>query len=73
MASASSSTPTSSSGRVASPRSATKFGLADRGRIAPGARADLVLVDGNPLVDIEATRAIVMIFKNGYGVPRALP
>jgi len=49
------------------------FGLADRGRIAPGARADLVLVDGDPLLDIAATRAIVKVFKNGYDVPRSLP
>jgi imidazolonepropionase-like amidohydrolase len=46
------------------------FGLADRGRIAPGARADLVLVDGDPTKDITATRAIVHVFKNGYDVPR---
>jgi imidazolonepropionase-like amidohydrolase len=50
---------------------ADRFGLADRGRIAPRARADLILVDGNPLVDIEATRAIVKVFKNGYDVSRA--
>lgn len=49
---------------------ADAFHLADRGRIAPGARADLVLVDGNPLADITATRAIVRVFKNGYDVPR---
>jgi imidazolonepropionase-like amidohydrolase len=49
---------------------AEAFKLANRGRIVPGARADLVLVDGNPLVDINATRAIVRIFKNGYDVPR---
>jgi imidazolonepropionase-like amidohydrolase len=49
---------------------AEAFKLANRGRIAPGARADLILVDGNPLADIKATRAIVKIFKNGYDVRR---
>jgi imidazolonepropionase-like amidohydrolase len=49
---------------------AEAFKLTDRGRIALGARADLVLVDGNPLVDIKATRAIVRVFKNGYDVRR---
>ncbi|GAA0622457.1 amidohydrolase family protein [Kribbella sandramycini] len=34
------------------------FGLADRGRIAVGARADLLLVDGDPLTDITATHRI---------------
>ena len=52
---------------------ADAFKLADRGRIAPGARADLVLVDGNPLRDIRATRAIVRVFKNGFEVPREPP
>ena len=52
---------------------AAAFGLVDRGRIAPGARADLLLVEGNPLEDIRATRAIVRIFKNGYEVSRTPP
>jgi imidazolonepropionase-like amidohydrolase len=43
--------------------------LAHMGRL--GARADLVLVDGNPLADIKATRAIVRVFKNGFYVRRA--
>jgi imidazolonepropionase-like amidohydrolase len=34
------------------------FRLADRGRLMVGARADLLLVDGDPLVDITATQRI---------------
>ena len=49
---------------------ARRFGLADRGRIAPGLRADLLLVEGDPTTDITATRAIVGIWKNGHAVPR---
>lgn len=41
------------------------FGLLDRGRIAPGLRADLVLVAGDPDRDITATRAIVQVWRNG--------
>ena len=37
---------------------ADHFDLADRGRIRPGLRADLVLLEENPLVDISATRKI---------------
>ncbi|HEY4082132.1 MAG TPA: amidohydrolase family protein [Burkholderiaceae bacterium] len=48
------------------------FKLADRGRIAPGLRADLMLVDGDPTQDISATRAISGIWKNGYAVDRSL-
>ena len=50
---------------------AARFGLSDRGRIAPGLRADLVLVDGNPLEDIRRTRAIVGVWKRGVPVDRA--
>ncbi|MFZ5636081.1 MAG: CIA30 family protein [Pseudomonadota bacterium] len=49
---------------------ARRFRLADRGRIAPGLRADLLLVDGDPTVDILATRDIVGVWKNGYAVAR---
>jgi imidazolonepropionase-like amidohydrolase len=52
---------------------AERFGLKDRGRIAPGLRADLVLVDGDPTSDIKATRAISRVFKNGYQVDRTVP
>ena len=57
--------------RAATLATADAFGLSDRGRIVVGARADLVLVDGNPLTDIAATRAIVRVFKNGFDVRRA--
>jgi hypothetical protein len=50
---------------------ARAFRLNDRGRIAPGLRADLVLVDGDPTADITATRAIVGIWKGGVRFDRA--
>ncbi|MEO6764916.1 MAG: amidohydrolase family protein [Umezawaea sp.] len=46
------------------------FGLADRGRIAVGHRADLVLVSGDPLTDITATRAIERIWRAGTACDR---
>ncbi len=51
---------------------AHRFGLTDRGRIAVGQRADLLLVDGDPTRDITATRAIAGVWKNGYAIDRAL-
>lgn len=50
---------------------AKAFGLADRGRIAKGLRADLVLVDGDPTAEIQATRAIAGVWKGGVAVDRA--
>ena len=41
------------------------FGFHDRGRIAVGTRADLVLISGDPTVDIKATRDIVGVWKLG--------
>lgn len=49
---------------------ARRFRLGDRGRIAPGLRADLLLVEGDPTVDIADTRRIANVWKNGYPVPR---
>ncbi len=46
------------------------FHLADRGRIAVGRRADLVLVKGDPTTEIKATRHITGIWKNGQAVDR---
>ena len=44
--------------------------LTGRGRIAPGLRADLVLVDGDPTTDIKATRRIVGVWKQGRAIDR---
>ena len=41
------------------------FGLKDRGSIAPGLRADLVLVEGDPLAEIAHTRKIVAVWRGG--------
>ncbi|HEX7832041.1 MAG TPA: CIA30 family protein [Thermoanaerobaculia bacterium] len=50
---------------------AKAFRIDDRGRIAKGLRADLVLVNGDPTTDITATRAIEGIWKGGVRVDRA--
>ncbi|MEU8109401.1 amidohydrolase family protein [Nonomuraea muscovyensis] len=44
---------------------ARHFGLDDRGRIAPGLRADLVLVEGDPTRDITATGSIADVWRRG--------
>lgn len=46
------------------------FSLTDRGRIAPGLRADLLLVRGDPTKDIRRTRDIVAVWKQGVRVDR---
>lgn len=50
---------------------ADAFGLEDRGRIAEGMRADLLLVRGDPTVDITATRDIEGVWKGGTRLDRA--
>lgn len=44
---------------------AQAFGLRDRGAIRVGNRADLVLIDGDPLADITATRAVRRVWVGG--------
>lgn len=44
---------------------AQHFGLADRGAIRPGLRADLLLIDGDPMADIAATRSIQRVWCAG--------
>lgn len=51
--------------RAATSLPARHFGLTDRGAVEPGLRADLVLVDGDPIADISATRAIRRVWLAG--------
>ena len=51
--------------KAATSRTATAFDLHDRGRIAEGLRADLLLVEGAPDRDVTDTRRIVKIWKAG--------
>jgi imidazolonepropionase-like amidohydrolase len=46
------------------------FHLGNRGRIAVGARADLVLIDGDPTRNIADTLSIYRVWKNGYSIDR---
>lgn len=54
--------------RSATALPAERFGLSDRGRIADGLRADLLLVEGDPTADILNTRHLLRVWKNGYEV-----
>lgn len=50
---------------------ADAYGLPGRGRIGPGHRADLVLVNGDPTRDITAMRDVAAVWRNGTRVDRA--
>jgi imidazolonepropionase-like amidohydrolase len=50
---------------AATSTAADYFGLDDRGRVSPGLRADLVLLDADPLVDITDTRDISAVWIAG--------
>ena len=56
--------------RAATSVPAMVLGLEGRGRVAPGMRADLVLVRGDVEADIHATRHIELVMKGGHAVSR---
>lgn len=47
------------------------FGLADRGRVAPGLLADLVAAPGDPLADLSAVTRVQFVMKGGEVVKGA--
>ncbi len=51
--------------RAATSAPARRFGLTDRGRIVPGALADLLLVDGDPTATISDTLSIGAVWRRG--------
>lgn len=51
--------------RAGTALTAKLFGWKDRGRIAPGLKADLVLIEGDPLLDIDATLNIASVWRDG--------
>ena len=57
---------------AASAKVARFFGISDRGTIAVGRRADLLLVRGDPTKDITASRNIIGVWKNGSLISRTV-
>ncbi|MFF2045924.1 amidohydrolase family protein [Kitasatospora sp. NPDC058170] len=55
---------------MATTNAAHALGLADTGRIAPGMRADLVAVDGDPLTDLSALRRVRHVLAAGRSAAR---
>jgi len=51
--------------RTATVNAAALLNVTDRGRIAPGLRADIVAVPGNPLDDIHVTEKVSFVMKQG--------
>jgi imidazolonepropionase-like amidohydrolase len=51
--------------RSATSLTARRFRFLDRGRLVEGLKADLLLVEGNPLVDIDATLNVRGVWRDG--------
>jgi imidazolonepropionase-like amidohydrolase len=56
--------------RSATSLPARRFSLGDRGRIAPGLRADLLMVEGDPTTDISSTLSIARVWRRGVEADR---
>ena len=56
---------------AATSRPAEYLGLKDTGTLAPGKRADFLVLDANPLEDIRNTRRIARMYVGGKEVDRA--
>ena len=54
--------------RTATVHAADVLGMADIGQLAPGFRADLVAMPGNPLADIGVVRDVDFVMKDGVVV-----
>ena len=57
--------------RSATSLPARRFGLSDRGRIAPGLRADLLLVRGDPTTTISDSLSVLEVWRRGVRQPTA--
>ena len=58
--------------KIGTMNGATYLGLADRiGSIAPGKNADLLIVKGNPAVNINDVENVIVVFKDGVGYDSA--
>lgn len=55
---------------AATSRGAEYLGLNDLGTLAPGKRADFVVLDANSLEDIRNTRRIAQVYVRGWGRSR---
>ncbi len=52
--------------RAATSINARRFRLEDRGVISVGRKADLILIEGNPLEDISSTLNLKGIWRDGH-------